>query len=211
MINYNLAIFENLFPGQSVGWMWAAIILFIVIAFSFAIGNMISVKLLKPQFKNAGRIFYGALIWLCTNIVLTLIMFQIKPWSTNAFAWSFFIIFIIVNLVWFFFEVKYHYDFQWGKALMTIIPFIIASILLYVQWLLFPSNSVNISIFVVVNLFAFYLVTKYLFDYDWGKAVIAVIIPLVVATIIIGILWFAIPGDWVKTALFPSNINLLIW
>ncbi|MCK5744259.1 MAG: hypothetical protein KAH30_05925 [Caldisericia bacterium] len=161
MINYNLAIFENLFPGQSIGWMWAAIILFIVIAFSFAIGNMISVKLLKPQFKNAGRIFYGALIWLCTNIVLTLIMFQIKPWAMDGISATVALIYIII--------------------------------------------------FVVVNLFAFYLVTKYLFDYDWGKAVLAVITPLVVATIIIGILWFAIPGDWVKTALFPSNINLLIW
>ncbi len=145
MINYNLAIFENLFPGQSVGWMYAAIILFIVIAFSFAIGNMISVKLLKPQFKNAGRIFYGALIWLCTNIVLALFLNGFNLW---------------VN---------------------------------------------------ILSLVAFYFETKFLFDYDWGKAVVAVIIPLVVAVVIIGILWFAIPGNWVKTALFPTPQNLLIW
>jgi hypothetical protein len=161
MINYNLAIFENLFPGQSVGWMYATIILFIVIAFSFAIGNMISVKLLKPQFKNAGRIFYGALIWLCTNIMLTLIMFQIRPWAMDGISATIALIYIII--------------------------------------------------FFVVNFVALYFETKFLFDYDWGKAVIAVIIPLVVATIIIGILWFAIPGDWVKTALFPTEINLLNW
>ncbi len=147
MINYNLAIFENaaLFPGKAGNWMFGAVVLFFVIMLAFAIGNYISVKLLKPTHRDLGRVFYLALIWFCTNIVLAL--------------------------------------FLRGQNLL-----------------------VNI-----LSLIAFYFETKFLMDYKWGKAIIAVIIPIIVAIIIIGILWFAIPGNLVQKALFPQASNLKIW
>ncbi|MEZ4812397.1 MAG: hypothetical protein R2883_02745 [Caldisericia bacterium] len=159
MINFNLGSF----PKNE--WMFGAIILYVIIMFALTFGNYLSVKLLKPEHKDTGRIFYSSLIWFCTYITVAVFTLAIYAWTNSSIA---------ISTVW-----------------------------------AAPVPGMNLIVS-IITLIAIYFETKFLFGYDWIKAILAVIIPIVIAIVVIIILWYAIPG-WVKGCLFPFDANLILF
>jgi len=130
MINYNLVGFA----GSDSSWIgYGAMLMYIVIFVCFMLGNWLSSKLMKPTYPGWGRILYGALLLLCTNIVFSLVFFQMPLLAT------------IFTVVAWYFEVKFLCGYSWGKAIVGwLFPIAIAVIVILILWLIWPSWIVSV-------------------------------------------------------------------
>ena len=113
MINYNLV------ETARGGAIW----MYFIITVLFALGNYFSVKMFKPVYPGWGRILFGALILICTNIAFSLIFFQIPLLAT------------IFTLLSWYFEVKFLFGYDWLQAVGAwFMPFLTSIIFLLVLW-----------------------------------------------------------------------------
>lgn len=126
MINYNLASL-----GETSLMIWA-IVFYFAIMFAFVLGNFIAVKVLSPQFKNVGRMFYCALIWFCTHIVISLFL---NPISDPFRIW----LIIALSIIAFYFEIKFLFDYNWAKAIWaTLIVCAVGDIIFFILYFIWP-------------------------------------------------------------------------
>lgn len=110
MINYNI--------GDAIT-RYSSLLSIVGIYFALVITLYISVKIMKPVYLGWGRIFMGALIWLSTHIVLSLIFFKTPIVVT-----------ILTPIAWYF-ETKFLWEYDWLKAALTLliqIPTLIAAV-----------------------------------------------------------------------------------
>jgi len=130
MINFNLARFEDMFPGDSAAWMWKAILVYFLIMIAFAIGNYVSTRALNSTYKDWGRVLFGGLIWFCTIIVLSLVFYQVP------------MVAVYFTVVAWYFEAKFLFDYTWVKALAGwLVPILVAAALVAFMFYVYPGAA----------------------------------------------------------------------
>ncbi len=83
----------------------------------------------------------------------------------------------------------------WGRVLFGALILFCANIVFSLIFFQIPLLAT------VFTLLSWYFIIKFLFDYGWGKAILAWLVPIAVTVGVMAALWFLVPGNWVATNL----------